>query len=253
LGAYGAREKGKGTTALQLSDSVVIDAGHLLSPLGGQAAKIDHIFLTHCHMEHLADLPFLIDAFFAQRTRPLNIYGLAHTIEQIRRHIFNWGIWPDFSAINLLGTETPAIAFHVIEPEKSYTVEEFTLTTIPSNHLVPTIGYVIERADEDRAIYFSADTYCCDRIWQVVNENPKISAMVVECSFPSAMGQLAKSGRHLTPALLAEELLKLQRDDVRLYVNHLKPELAPSIIYELSDRDITSDLLVLDDDDTIEY
>ncbi len=253
LGAYGAREKGKGTTALQLSDTVVIDAGNLIHPLGSAAARIDHIFLTHCHMEHIADLPFLVDAFFAQRSRPLNVYGLAHTIEQIKAHIFNWGIWPDFSEIPLIGTETPAIVFHVIEPDRTYEVEEFRLTTVASNHLVPTIGYVIERRGEARSIYFSADTYRCDRIWQEVNENSAISALIVECSFPSAMERLAKSGHHLTPALLAKELAALKRTDLRIYVNHLKPELAPTIIYELSDHPLTSDLLVLDDGDEIEY
>ena len=253
LGAYGAREKSKGTTALQLSDRVVIDAGNLLHPLGSAAAKIDHIFLTHCHMEHLADIPFLIDAFFAQRTTPLNIYGLAHTIDQLQKHLFNWAIWPDFTQINLLGTEQPSVVFHVIEPEKQYEIEDMVLKTVPVNHQVPTIGYVIEKRGEDRAIYFSADTYRCERIWQEVNHNPKIGALIIECSFPSSMEQLAKNSLHMTPAILADELTNLTRDDLRIYVNHLKPELAPSIIYELSDREITSSLFVLDDGDEITY
>ncbi|MGE4294517.1 MAG: MBL fold metallo-hydrolase [Campylobacterales bacterium] len=251
LGAYGAREGSKGTTAFALSESIVIDAGNLFRSLGPDAAKIDHIVLTHSHMEHICDIPFLIDAFFTQRKGPLNIYGLAHTLEQIKKHLLNWDVWPDFTQIPLVDTQQPSVVLHEIEPGRILQIDNIRLKPVPTCHSVPTVGFVIEK--EGGTLFYAADTHACPGIWEEVNTNLAIKKMIIECTYPTAMTELAKMTKHMTPTLLREELKQLKRKDVTFYINHLKPEMAASIIYELSDHPLTASMTVLDDGDEITF
>ena len=56
--------------------------------------------------------------------------------------------------------------------------------------------------------------------------------------------------KHLTPALLAQEFRKLDRDDISLYAYHLKPAYKDEILGELRELHIPG-LEVLDEDHTL--
>lgn len=232
LGTFGSKGRGKNTTCLHISDHIVIDAGNILGGLGEKAREIDHIFLTHSHLDHIADIPYLIDTFYPFRTKPISIYGLPETIAQVKKHIFNNDIWVDFSEINLINSNEKAIVFFSFEFGTTLYVDDIILTPVPTNHTVPSCGYVIGKQGEN-AVLFTADTYQCDAIWQTLNEDASIHSVVIDVSFPSAMDALAKASRHLTPALLAKELESLTRDDVSVYVNHLKPSFVETITQEI--------------------
>ncbi|CAN5372168.1 hypothetical protein BH10PSE17_BH10PSE17_18250 [soil metagenome] len=56
------------TTSLLVDDDVLIDAGTGAMDLAlHQLARIDHIFLTHAHMDHIAAIPFMVDAVNGMR------------------------------------------------------------------------------------------------------------------------------------------------------------------------------------------
>ncbi|GHV03711.1 cAMP phosphodiesterase class-II:metallo-beta-lactamase superfamily protein [Campylobacterota bacterium] len=249
LGAYATREGNRGTSTYQVTDTIVIDAGNIMR--GCDAAKIDHILLTHCHMEHIADIPFLIDAFFAQRKTPLNIYGLAHTLQKFQQHMFNGDIWPDFTKIPLIGQSVGSVALHEIMPNKILHIGGVKFKPILTTHTVPTVGFVIEA--DGSCIYLAGDTYKCKAIWDEINSNRAIKALVLECTYPTAMSELARTHGHLTPTMLREELIKLKRTDLNIYIAHLNPMMAGSIIYELSNHPLTVNMTVLDDGDAITY
>ena len=59
-----------------------------------------------------------------------------------------------------------------------------------------------------------------------MNDTKDLSAVLIECSFPSRYDWLAKASLHLTPKLLGAELKRL-RADVPVLVTHIKPEDAP--------------------------
>jgi glyoxylase-like metal-dependent hydrolase (beta-lactamase superfamily II) len=53
---------GAQTTAMLLDDDILIDAGTGVSSLSmAEMCKIDHIFVTHAHLDHVACIPFLVD------------------------------------------------------------------------------------------------------------------------------------------------------------------------------------------------
>jgi len=233
LGASGSRSIDLDQSCIQITPEVIIDAGNILYSLGDEAQLINHIFITHAHLDHIADLPFFIDSFFESREQTLNVYATKGTIEDIKKYIFNWEIWPDFSQIKLENVDQYAITFHEIQIGQTIKLKDCSLKAIKNNHTYSSCGYVITKKKESALL--TSDTYCCDYIWEEVNLNKKIKVVMVDVSFPSRFEQLAYNSKHLTPKLLFEELKKLKRNDVKIMVNHLKPYYINEIRKELEE------------------
>src|SRR5262245_47603676 len=88
------------TTSMLLDDDVLIDGGTGVGDLGlTELARIDHVFLTHSHLDHIASIPLMIDTINHMRTHPLTVHALPATIEVLKQHVFNWSVWPDFTRI----------------------------------------------------------------------------------------------------------------------------------------------------------
>ena len=86
---------GRRTTCYGLDDTVLIDAGTGAGELSLEhMARIDHIVLTHAHLDHIACLPLLLDSVAASRETPLQIWALPAVIDILRAHVFNDQIWP---------------------------------------------------------------------------------------------------------------------------------------------------------------
>lgn len=96
LGCSGGMGGNARTATFLLDNDVLFDAGTGVSDLSfEELLKINHVFLTHSHMDHLACLPILIDSVGFLRESPIRIYALPETLQALKQHIFNWTIWPD--------------------------------------------------------------------------------------------------------------------------------------------------------------
>jgi len=88
------------TTSFLLDDDILIDCGTGVGDLTlDELARIDHVFLTHAHLDHIAALPLMIDSVGELRQAPVQVHATPETIRILHSHIFNWLVWPDFSAI----------------------------------------------------------------------------------------------------------------------------------------------------------
>lgn len=232
LGTGGTRTPSQGTTCLRVSQHCVIDAGNLINAFGDDVFTIGHIFLTHSHLDHIIDIPFLADLFVTQRSVSLKIYGLKATLDDLRQFIFNYRIWPNFEEIKLIGYDNQTIELIELTLEQPYLIDDVVLTPFKTNHTDGSCGYKIEK--DSTGILFTADTYKCPRIWELLDENPHIHTLVTEVSFPSSFDKLASDSKHLTPKLLQEELTQCQRQDFAIYAMHLKTLFAPTIVHELT-------------------
>ena len=88
------------TTSFLIDHDILIDAGTGVGELSiAELTQIDHVFLTHCHLDHIATLPMMIDTVADCRSKPLTVYGTKAVLDSLRKHIFNWAIWPDFSVV----------------------------------------------------------------------------------------------------------------------------------------------------------
>ncbi len=239
LGASGSKTKLTGTTSFQIYKDIIIDAGNVINSLGEEALHINHIFLTHTHSDHIIDLPFLVESFYEQRTQPLIVYGSKETIETIKKHTFNDHIWPDFSKINLLGKDEKSLIYKEIEPEEIIELGPFEIKPIIANHTKGAYGFTIIK-DKENGYVISGDTYENKALWEEINSNRKIKSLIIECSFPSSMSKLAFDSKHLTPKILKEELKYLQRDDIQIFIYHIKPSYYEKMVEEIKELNILS-------------
>lgn len=252
LGTGGTRTPSQGTTCLRVSEHCVIDAGNLINTFGDDVFTIEHIFLTHSHLDHIIDIPFLADLFVTQKSISLKIYGLKATLDDLRLFIFNHRVWPNFEEITLIGHTDKTIELIELELEIPYEIDGITLTPFKTDHTEGSCGYLIEK--NAHGVLFSADTYRCNRIWELLDERPTIHTLITEVSFPSSFDKLAYDSKHLTPALLADELKKCKRNDFSLYVMHIKALFASTIIEELQALQLLQNGgKVLIDGDRIDY
>jgi cAMP phosphodiesterase len=251
VGAFGTKGENSETTCIVLNDKNIMDAGNLIKGLKDQCAEIDTIWLTHSHLDHIVDIAFLLDCYFEERKKPLAIAALPETIKVLQKHIFNELVWPDFSVINLINSQEKAMVYRPITIGERYHIGgDDYLEPFKTNHTVPSCGYILSKGTQSIAI--TADTYKSDTIWEMLNQRTEIGSLLIECSFPSAMSQLAHDSKHLTPLILSEELEKLNRD-IDIYINHLKESGEAIIKKELSEIPSLANATIVHDYQTISF
>lgn len=219
LGCSGGIGEGLKTTSLLVNQQLIIDAGTGLGDLPIESlAQIDHVFLTHSHLDHIALLPLLIDTVGAMRKAPITVWGSGALIDILQKHIFNWLIWPDFAQIP--SASSPFMRYEILECGESVTIGDVTIRALPANHTVPAVGYQLD--DGDSSVVFTGDTSVNDALWPMLNQMDNLKHLIIETAFCNKEKDLALASRHLCPSLLADELEKLNRPAV-IWVTHLKP------------------------------
>ena len=215
-GGIGARAR---TTSFLVDHDILLDAGTGVEDLSvEELASIDHVFLTHSHLDHIAALPLLVDSVGGLRSRPLVVHALPETILALKTHIFNWVIWPDFTEIPHY--ERPWMVFEPIGIDSTVELAGRWVRSLPANHTVPALGFHI--FNERAALVFSGDTCPNDEFWRIVNSVENLRYLIIETAFPNRDQDLAVTSRHLYPIQLGQELGKLKREP-QVLVTHLKP------------------------------
>ena len=91
LGCSGGIGSGRHTTCLQVDDDILIDAGTGITTLSfEQLLAIDHVFITHSHLDHVLGLPLLLDAVGEQRSTPVVVHALPEVLDILSTDLFNW-------------------------------------------------------------------------------------------------------------------------------------------------------------------
>ena len=219
LGCSGGIGGNLRTTSFLLDHDVLIDAGTGLGELSlTELAMIDHVFITHSHLDHIACIPFLVDSVGSMRSRPIVIYAIEETLDILRQHIFNWKIWPDFSEIP--SAQQPYMRYRPVVLGETIMLGGRKITPVPANHVVPAVGYQLDSGKS--SLVFSGDTTTNDEFWAVVNKIENLRYLIIETAFSNSEKDLAVVSKHLCPSMLAEELAKLKHN-VQVYITHLKP------------------------------
>jgi ribonuclease BN (tRNA processing enzyme) len=107
------------------------------------------------------------------------------------------------------------------ETGEELTVQGLSIRSFPLEHVIESVGYII--SDNGSTFIYTGDTGPSELLWKIVNENADIRALIVETSFPNELQNIADVSGHYTPQTLARDLEGLQRDDVIIYIHHLKP------------------------------
>ena len=237
LGCSGAIAKDCRTTSFLIDADVLIDAGTGVGDLTlDEMRGINHVFLTHSHLDHVAALPLMVDAIAARRTSPVQIHALAGTIAALKAHIFNDVIWPDFSRIPT--PDAPFISFHEVHIGQTLPLNGKTIEVLPAVHTVPAAGYAV--AAGNGCWVFSGDTERNPDFWKRVNEL-NVAMLVIETAFSNRERELASLSLHLSPSVLASELDCIARDrKYPIYITHTKPAETALIMAEIQRFDDTA-------------
>ncbi len=219
------------TTSLLIDNDILIDAGTGVGDVSlAELTLIDHIFLTHSHLDHVCSIPFLVDTAGGMRNKPLTVHAIEPTLEILRNHVFNWSIWPDFTQIP--SPSKPWMHYEAIQLGETVEMKGRKITALPANHAVPALGYQI---DSGRAsLVFTGDTTTNDPLWKIVNQIANLRYLIIETAFCDREREIAIASKHLCPSLLAEELAKLERD-VEVFITHLKPGEIELTMQEIED------------------
>ena len=240
LGCCGGVGGSMRTTSLLVDDDVLIDAGTGVGDLSLEAMlKIDHIFVTHAHLDHIAFIPLLIDTVMGLRARPVTVHATQAVIDVLKQHIFNWQIWPDFNQIP--NRHQPFLVYEAMPVGDKVVVNHKTFTALPANHVVPAVGYQVNSGAS--SLVFTGDTAGGSDFWQAVNTINNLSYLIIETAFSNAEAVLALRSKHLCPNTLADELLHLminsettnpRQSQPEVFITHLKPGEDATIMREIA-------------------
>jgi ribonuclease BN (tRNA processing enzyme) len=218
------------TTSFLLDHDTLIDAGTGVSDLSiSELAQIDHIFVTHSHMDHVTSIPFIADTVGWMRSRPLTLYAPRETIAILQEHLFNWKLWPDFTRIP--DASRPVLRYAPVSLGETVALAGRAITPLPANHVVPAVGYWLDSGRS--SLVFTGDTTTNDALWDEVNRIENLKYLIIETALPDRERELAIASKHLCPGLLAAELAKLRRSP-EIYITHLKPRESELIMQEIA-------------------
>jgi len=230
LGAHGGSTPRHRQTSFLLNEVVCLDAGAVTQALSlDEQARVRAVLITHSHLDHVADLPFLVENLFGRTRDPVEVAAPAEVIGSLRRHLFNDDVWPDFS--RLPDQRLPTVSFRALAWNVPERVDGLTVTALPVSHVVPTCGYLV--SDGGGSVVFSGDTGPTEAIWEAARRVPDLRAVFAECSFPDGMREIAEISRHLTPATLTSELRKMP-PAVPVFLYHMKPPTLEAVAAEVA-------------------
>src|SRR5687767_12479009 len=227
LGCSGAIAKGSRTTSFLVDHDVLVDAGTGVGDLPLHAlAQIDHILISHSHLDHVLAIGLLADSVMrlraAQGRGPIQVHALPETLDALRKHIFNGVIWPDFT--RLPDADRPALRLVPFAVGERLVLGEKTFEVLSAVHTVPAVGFALQ--GRDGWWVYTGDTGPNAALWERL-ATMKVEHLIIETAFSDEESQLARLSQHLCPKKLGAELAHL-KGSVDVHITHIKPgELEP--------------------------
>jgi cAMP phosphodiesterase len=228
-GGIGGRERL--TTSLLVDEDILLDAGTGVTSLDvEQLIRIEHVFITHCHLDHVAGLALLVDSIQGKRSSPITVHGTEKVVASLKKHLFNWVLWPDFATIP--SNEHPSMRWEIIEPGQTIDLGNRHLTPHVVNHTVGSVAYMVKNARS--GFVFSGDMSSTPELWAALHNEKGLSKVIVDCSFTNADMELAAKSMHFCPRSLIEDIRGMTRA-IEFLIYHLKPGQEDQIMRELAE------------------
>jgi 3',5'-cyclic-nucleotide phosphodiesterase len=232
LGCHGGESPKHQCPAFLLDGRLCLDAGSITNMLSlKEQQKIEAVVVSHAHIDHVRDLAMLADTRTQQGGPTLTIASTPGTIDVLKKHFFNDKLWPDFSKIPNLKNHT--VVFQKLTPEKVSDVCGFRVRPVAVHHTVEAAALIV--GDGKTSLAYSGDTGPTQRLWEVMHEQPDVSALIMEVAFPNEQHKLACDSGHHTPQSLEQELRKLgvKKRDLPVLLFHIKPVFQKTVEREL--------------------
>lgn len=240
-----------------VGDGVVMRAENLGLPLN----RLDGIFITHWHSDHMMDLPSLISrSWLLGRTNDLYLYGPdgTDTINQAINqflHIENQHRLAHHGAETMDVTKARAIAYEFknVQGGKAiiYQQDGITITAFDVDHepIEPAVGYALEY--NGKKVVISGDTKKNDLVLEMAQDADVLLHEVILNSFISQLetnlkaAGMARNGKivhdiqdyHTPPAEVAE--IASKANVKKLVLHHFAPAPDLQVIKRLYKKELT--------------
>jgi ribonuclease BN (tRNA processing enzyme) len=187
----------------------LLDAGsgslHRLAEAGLDFTRVSHVFLSHFHWDHTAELAPLLWArrnpVVAGRCVPLTILGPRGVRELVAR----------LHAVHDLWREGEAPAVEEID-SSGKTLPGAIVTAHAVDHTESSVAFRFEAGG--KVVAYSGDSDPCDGLVAAARD---ADLAILECSFPDGK----KTGNHLTPSECARIAARARAK--RILLSHLYP------------------------------
>jgi ribonuclease BN (tRNA processing enzyme) len=193
-------------------EPLIFDLGagvlHRLSCSLPEITKIEHVFISHLHIDHVSDMVALIQSLWLSGfDKTLNIYGPSALLKMAS------GLGEIFPYLK----GKIKVKYHQVEPGFQVKTKNWTVLAFPVVHGdFEAYGFHIEA--EGKRVVYSGDTAPCKEMVRVAKG---ADLLIHECSLPDRMKELATT--HTTPADLGK--LAAEAQVKSLVLTHLYPEL----------------------------
>ncbi len=240
LGCSGSIAEGCKTTAFLLDGDVLIDAGTGVGDLPLDAlARIDHILISHSHLDHVLSIGLIADAVMrlrdASERGTIRVHALPETIAALRTHIFNGVIWPDFT--RLPSAEQPMLTLVPFAVGDVLALNGKRIEVLSAAHTVPAVGFAVDGGTDPATgqprgwWVYTGDTGPNPLLWERLR-TMKVAHLVIETAFSDEERALARISRHLCPAALGHELAQFE-GSVDVHITHIKPGESEAVMAEI--------------------
>jgi 3',5'-cyclic-nucleotide phosphodiesterase len=207
------------TSSFLVDDDVLVDCGTGVGDMNFDVLRqVRHVFVSHSHLDHIAAIPLLVDSIGESCHHTVTVYATPETLHILRAHVFNWLVWPDFTAIP--DRRRPYLSLQAVKVGESVHVGDRILTALPARHTVPAAAWSIDSGASQ--LVYSGDTTYCPELIVAINALPAVRHLIMETAFPEEMRAMAIASRHLCPGML-ESMLNELTVSPEVYISHLKP------------------------------
>ena len=184
---------------------------HRLLAYGVTIFDVTHIFLSHFHPDHCAELvPLIFASKYSGEKKRRDLLtvcagrGLLKLYGHLKDAFGNWIVLPE-----------DLLAFRELDTQAGETVDlgEVRVTARPVRHSPESLAYRIDERNGLSAVY-SGDTEVCDSLVELAD---RTDLFLCESAFPDEL----KGPGHMTPRLAGEIARKARAK--RLVLTHLYP------------------------------
>lgn len=160
-----------------------------LARAGIDPTSIDHIILSHHHIDHDSGVMPLIKGLWLAGKKKVTIHGPAGTTEWWLKLL---EVWPYMK-------DKIEVVVEELEPGRQCAISQLFVTPEEMLHSIPALGYRVD-FPEGGSLVYSGDTEPCEGLRQLLAGGAKV--LVMECALPESL----EVTNHTTPATLARFL-----------------------------------------------